>query len=314
MSYTASAENLDKIRLHNRIGDDGRAANSSLKIAYAFDAVLGGEAVKRLNYEPFTLLMPVARPLYFDLGASSPAVEGPAVITAESTLALLGQKGASAPLNIVGAASIDASGQKGAVGPATISAESTLGMGGIKTILGLDKEGPAVIAASSSVGMGGVKGAIGQTFIGLDAPLVLGWQKTAVGQATIVSAAAFLAAGAIGLVNEGPATFAASIAVGMGGQKGASRGLSCDAAVDAFCGGIKGVAAMAAFLADAEFVARKGLDFLPDARVSLPSRVAMGVAVGSSVAMDIVLSRSKSSRVCTTVKLPVSTGMNLDME
>ncbi len=46
-------------------------------------------------------------------------------------------------------------------GPATITAASVIGAGGVKTILGLDKEGPAIIAASSGVGMGGIKGGVG---------------------------------------------------------------------------------------------------------------------------------------------------------
>lgn len=150
--------------------------------------------------------------LYFDMGGSS-AVEGPAVITAESTLALLGQKGAacpatvaasaslgmggvkgaSAPLNIVGTASVEAGGQKSTYGTATISAESALGMGGIKTILGLDKEGPAVIAASASVGMGGIKGAAGQVWIGADSELVAAGVKGGVGSAAWLATGAFQA-------------------------------------------------------------------------------------------------------------------------
>ena len=148
--------------------------------------------------------------LYFDMGGSS-AVEGPAVITAESTLALIGKKGAvcpatvsasaslgmggvkgaSAPLNIVGTASVEASGQKVVSSPATIAAESALGMGGIKTILGLDKEGPAVIAASASVGMGGIKGAAGQVWIGADSELVAAGVKGGVGSAAWLATGSF---------------------------------------------------------------------------------------------------------------------------
>lgn len=213
-SYTPAAENLNRVRVHNRVGDDSRVVASSLKTAIAFDSVLSADAVSRLNYEPYTLLMPVARPVYFDLGASAPAVEGPAVITTESTIALLGQKGAvgpatvtasatlgmggvkgaSAPLNIVGTASVLASGQKSTSGPATITAVSAIGADGVKTIAGLDKEGPAIITASASVGMGGVKGALSQVWIGADLEFVVSGVKAGVGSAAWLATGAFWAA------------------------------------------------------------------------------------------------------------------------
>ena len=141
------------------------------------------------------------------------ASESPAVITAESTVALLGQKGAvgpatvtasasvgmggvkgaAAPLNIVGTTSVEAGGQKSTSSPATISAASTLGMGGIKEIIGLDKEGPAVIAASASVGMGGIKGAAGQVWIGADSELVAAGIKGGVGSAAWLATGTFQA-------------------------------------------------------------------------------------------------------------------------
>lgn len=140
--------------------------------------------------------------LYFDMGGSA-EVEGPAVVTAESTIALLGQKGAIsaavvaasaslgmggakqavAPLNIVGSISAEASGSKSTSSPATITATADFLASGIKAIIGLDKEGPAVVTASATVGMGGVKGGVGAAVLGADLAVEAGGMKGAAGQA-----------------------------------------------------------------------------------------------------------------------------------
>lgn len=150
--------------------------------------------------------------LYFDMGGST-EVEGPAVITAASTIVASGSrqatspatvtasasvgiggvKGAVAPLNIVGSISAEASGIKSTSGPATITAAAEYGASGIKTIIGLDKEGPAVITASATVGMGGVKGGIGAAVLGADSAVDAGWAKGAIGQSWFAAAGEFYA-------------------------------------------------------------------------------------------------------------------------
>lgn len=193
----ASGPSLIKhIFYHNR----PLSASEVALLADRTDPMLGGLIVEE---------RPV---LYFDMGGSS-AVEGPAVITAESTLALIGQKGAvcpatvaasaslgmggvkgaSAPLNIVGTSAVEADSQKFTSSPATIAAASALGMGGIKAIIGLDKEGPATFSASSTVAMGGVKGAIGQAWIGADSEIVAAGVKGGVGSAAWLATGAFQA-------------------------------------------------------------------------------------------------------------------------
>jgi len=177
--------------------------------------ILTQPQIQRLYYEPFALLMPVARPLYFDLGSVEPGteVEGPAVITAASTISASGSKqatspatvtasasvgmggvkGAVAPLNIVGSISVEASGIKSTSSPATITAAAEYGASGIKTIIGLDKEGPAVITASATVGMGGVKGGVGAAVLGGDSAVEAGGVKGATGQAWFAAMGEFYA-------------------------------------------------------------------------------------------------------------------------
>jgi len=190
---------------------------NNLTVAGAFVSHerLQAKTVERLGYEPYTLLMPVARPLYFDLGSVEPGtdVEGPAVITAASTIAASGSKqtaspatvtasasvgmggvkGAVAPLNIVGSISAEASGIKSTSGPATITATATYGASGIKTIAGLDKEGPAIITAAATVGMGGVKGGVGAAVLSADYAPTAGGTKGATGQAWFAATGEFYA-------------------------------------------------------------------------------------------------------------------------
>jgi len=150
--------------------------------------------------------------LYFDMGGGT-EVEGPAVITAASTIAASGSKqavspatvtasasvgmggvkGAVAPLNIVGSISTEASGIKSTSSPATITTASAYGASGIKTIAGLDKEGPAVITASATVGMGGVKGGVGAAVLGGDYAPTAGGAKGAAGQAWFAATCEFYA-------------------------------------------------------------------------------------------------------------------------
>jgi len=150
--------------------------------------------------------------LYFDMGGST-EVEGPAVITAASTIAASGSKqavspatvtasasvgmggikGAVAPLNIVGSISVEASGIKSTSGPATFTAAAEYGASGIKTIIGLDKEGPAVITASATVGMGGVKGGVGAAVLGAGSAMETGGVKGAAGQAWFAAMGEFYA-------------------------------------------------------------------------------------------------------------------------
>lgn len=159
------------------------------------------------------LIVEVRPVLYFDLGSAAPSVEGPAAITAASTISASGSKqaegpatvtasaslgmggvkGAVAPLNIVGALSIGTSGSKSTSIPATIAATAEYGASGIKTIAGLDKEGPAVITASATVGMGGVKGGVGAAVMGADSALVAGGAKGATGQAWFAAVGEFYA-------------------------------------------------------------------------------------------------------------------------
>lgn len=257
--------------------------------------------------------------LYFDMGGST-EVEGPAVITAEASIAASGSKQATssatvtasaslgmggvkqavAPLNIVGTAAVEASGIKSASSPATITATADFLASGIKTIIGLDKEGTAVVTASVTVGMGGVKGGVGATALGADLAVEVGGAKGAISSAQILAAFAFGVAGGNFLVSEGPAVIAASGALGFGGIKGAASPAIISTSQDVLADGIKEASSSAALLAIAEFFARKGFEFVPDARITLPSQVVF----------EIVL----QSYVQTNITLPSSTGMEMDME
>lgn len=95
----------------------------------------------RAGFAPTTAALDGTGYLGVDIGAmdvasAAVAVEGPAIITAESTLALLGQKGA--------------------VGPATVTASASVGMGGVKGAVS-----QAWIGADSGVVAAGVKGGVG---------------------------------------------------------------------------------------------------------------------------------------------------------
>jgi hypothetical protein len=203
--------------------------------------------------------------LYFDMGAIQ-AVEGPAIITAESVIAMLGQKGAlgpatvaatasigmggvkgaSAPLNIVGTASVEAPGQKSTSGPATVSAQSSLGMGGIVELFGLDKTGPASFSAASSVGAGGVKASSSPAAIASASALGMAGVKTL-----------------LGLDKEGPATFSASSSLGMGGVKGAVSQAWIGADSEIVAAGVKAGIGSAAWLVAGCFMAGNGPDLPP---------------------------------------------------
>jgi len=196
-TYTARFDGeIHHVLLHNRALSPAEIA----LLADRTDPLLGGLIVED---------RPV---LYFDMGGST-EVEGPAVITAASTISASGSKqaispatvtasasvgmggikGAVAPLNIVGSISVEASGIKSTSGPATFTAAAEYGASGIKTIIGLDKEGPAVITASATVGMGGVKGGVGAAVLGGDSAVETGGVKGVTGQAWFAAMGEFYA-------------------------------------------------------------------------------------------------------------------------
>ena len=118
--------------------------------------------VEQLYYEPYTLLMPVARPVYFDLGASEPTEDrtGPFAITVDSSLGLSGFKGAKGSVSIDHEAAIHASGSKSAKGSTVFSAGAAFLAGGVISQSD-DKLGAAIFVDESAVGIGGIKNAFG---------------------------------------------------------------------------------------------------------------------------------------------------------
>jgi hypothetical protein len=310
-------ENPSQLRVPNANGAFGRTVES----LYLWPTLISDHTMDQLHYQPHLLLMPVARPLYFDLGSVEPGteVEGPAVITAASTIAASGSKqaispatvtasasvgmggvkGAAAPLNIVGSISVEASGIKSTSGPATITATATYGASGIKTIAGLDKEGPAIITAAATMGMGGAKGGVGAAVLGAGSAMEAGGAKGAISPAQLSAAFNIGASGGNFLVTEGPAVLAASSALGFGGAKGTTSPAVISATQDMLVGGIKEASSPAVILAVAEFMARKGLDFLPNPRISIPSKVAFRLICASRVQTSIVKKTSIGINVDT---------------
>jgi hypothetical protein len=114
----------------------------------------------QLHAEPYTLLMPVARPLYFDLGSVEPGteVEGPFAIIHSASLGIQGIKGVSSPAIFTHTCSVSLGGVKGALSPVTITHTNTFGVAGVKEEFGLGA-GPLTITHTSSIGIGGIKGA-----------------------------------------------------------------------------------------------------------------------------------------------------------
>lgn len=158
ISYTPAEENFNRVRVHNRVGDD-RMVSSSLKTALAFDSVLSADAVARLNYEPYTILIPVARPVYFDLGATENKT-GVLAITNDSSLGIGGIKGALGSASFTAAATFSPAGIKSANGYVSFSSASEFGVSGILEQSD-DKIGAVVFVNESIVGTSGVKNALG---------------------------------------------------------------------------------------------------------------------------------------------------------
>jgi len=197
-------------------GATSNAYNRTIQFAGAYNRALSPAEIALLADRTDPLLgglIVEERPvLYFDMGGST-EVEGPAVITAASTISASGSKQATSPatvtasasvgmggvkgavasLNIVGTLSIGTDGIKSTSSPATITATAEYGASGIKTIIGIDKEGPAVITASATVGMGGVKGGVGAAVLGTDSAVEAGGAKGATGQAWFAAMGEFYA-------------------------------------------------------------------------------------------------------------------------
>ena len=124
--------------------------------------ILTAAQIEQLYYEPYTLLMPMARPVYFDLGASEPTEDkiGPFAITVDASLGLSGFKGAKGSVSIDHEAAIHASGSKSVKGSTVFSAGAEFLAGGAISQSD-DKLGAAIFVDESAVGIGGIKNAFG---------------------------------------------------------------------------------------------------------------------------------------------------------
>lgn len=108
-----------------------------------------------LQREPYTLLMPVARPLYFDMGGST-NTNGPLAITTDSSLGLGGVRGAKGAVFVSNLSDIEAGGVKQAKGATTFLDSAQFVCAGVLEESD-DKIGPAVFVNESAVGIGGIK-------------------------------------------------------------------------------------------------------------------------------------------------------------